>query len=164
MMKRSEGKNEKPVRWLVAMMMMMMVVGALGCVTTAGIPSAKEMPAGKSFSGLWYSEQFQHMYLYQEGDQLRGVYAYGGGGTLEGEVTGNLLLFSWEDPGSREAVRRTMRGQGYLQLVEEEGKVRVIGEWGYNQERRGAGPWTAEFIRELEEDDPRTLEELRRVH
>lgn len=134
------------------------------CATTTGVPRAETMPEGASFSGLWFSPQFQHMYLFEEDGAIRGVYAYQGGGTIEGEVNGNLLLFSWEDPGSREQVRRTMRGMGYLQLIEEEGTYRLVGEWGYNQERRGAGPWTAEFVRPLEEEDPQTLEEIRRVH
>lgn len=149
---------------LAALMGLILGGFALGCATTSGLPSAGTMPEGKSFSGLWFSEQFEHMYLHQEGDQIHGVYAYDGGGTLEGEVRGNLLVFSWEEPRSREDVRRTMRGQGYLQLMVDGEEVRLVGEWGYNEDRRGGGPWTAEFIREIEEEDPRTLEEIRRIH
>lgn len=142
----------------------LMLWSLVGCATTAGIPASGLMPQGASFSGLWYSDQFEHMYLYQSGDQVEGVYAYGNAGTISGEVEGNLLLFKWEEPGDRGSARRTLRGQGYLQVVEEGQKLWLRGEWGYNEDRRGAGPWTAEFIRELEEEDPRTLEEVRRVH
>lgn len=148
--------------------MIAMLSGAVlmfgACATTQGVPSAQPMPEGISFTGLWYSEQFEHMYLYQDGDQVEGVYAYGGGGTITGEVDGNRLLFGWEDPGNRDEVRRTMKGKGYLQIVEESDQFRLKGEWGYNQERRGAGPWTAEFIRGIEDDDPTTLEAIRRIH
>lgn len=142
----------------------LMLLAVTGCATTSGLPPAQPMPQGASFSGLWYSEQFEHMYLYQSGANVEGVFAYGGAGMITGEVDGNLLLFEWEEPGDRDRARRTMRGQGYLQLVEEGQKLRLRGEWGYNQERRGAGPWTAEFVREIEEEDPKTLEEIRRVH
>lgn len=149
----------------VVISLMLVVLGMLsGCATTKGVPPVSPMPKGASFSGLWYSEQFEHMYLEQSGDQVEGVYAYGGAGTVRGEVEGNLLLFEWEEPGDRAHARRTMRGKGYLQVIEEGSKLQLRGEWGYNEERSGAGPWTAEFIRGLEEEDPKTLEEIRRVH
>jgi hypothetical protein len=135
-----------------------------GCAVTSGLPSPRDMPEGMSFSGLWYSEQFEHMYLHQQGDQVEGVYAYGPGGQIRGEVRGNLLVFDWEEPGSREQVRRTMRGKGYLQLVESDDGYHLVGEWGYNEEHRGAGPWTADFIRSQESEDPRTVEAIRRIH
>lgn len=148
------------------MMILLLFVGSIwtGCATTSGLPEVEPMPEGKGFSGLWYSPQFQHMYLSQEGEAVFGVYAYQGGGTLEGEVRGNQMIFTWSDPGNREEMRRAMRGKGYFRLVEEEGTIQLVGEWGYNEEYRGAGPWTADFVRPLEEEDPRTVEEIRRVH
>lgn len=137
------------------------VVLALGaCSGAQGVPSADSMPDGASYSGLWYSEQFEHMYLHQDGDRVEGVYTYGGGGLIEGEIDGNLLLFSWEEPGSRQTATRDMDGQGYFQLLAAGDQIELSGEWGYNDDRRGAGPWEAEFIRELEDDDPLTIEEL----
>lgn len=130
-----------------------------GCAT-GGVPSAQQMPEGASYSGLWYSEQFEHMYLHQDGDQVTGVYVYGGGGKLEGEVDGNLLVFSWEEPGDRQQARQSMSGKGYFQLQGQGDDLRLVGEWGYGDDHRGAGPWEAEFIREHKEDDPKTLEEL----
>lgn len=139
-----------------------LVMGA--CATTQGVPRAQPMPEGASYTGLWYSEEFRHMYLYQDGNEVTGIYAHNTGGTIEGEVSGNVLTFSWEEPGSREHARRTMRGQGYFQLVEDGDKLRLDGEWGYNENRRGGGPWTAEFIRDIEDGDPADLEALRSRH
>ncbi len=143
---------------------MAVVFGVSGCTTAAGVPSPGQMPDGMSFAGLWYSDQFEHMYLHQEGDRVEGVYAYGTGGKISGEVRGNLLVFDWEEPGSRDQVRRTMRGKGYLQLVADGDGYNLVGEWGYNEDHRGAGPWTADFIRSPENEDPRTLDEIRRIH
>ncbi len=136
---------------------MMMTVA---CQGFGGVPGAEPMPEGSSFSGLWHSEQFDHMYLHQDGDQVKGVYMYGGGGSIEGEVDGNLLLFSWHEPGDRQRARQDMSGKGYLQLEGQGDDQRLVGEWGYNEDRRGAGPWEAEFIREREDDDPTSLEEV----
>lgn len=152
-------------RWLAGLLTMLLVV-SLGssCATTSGIPSAGTMPEGMTFAGLWYSDQYEHMYLTQTGNRVEGVYAYGEGGTIEGEVTGNLLVFEWVEPGSREHVRRTRRGKGYLQMMPDGETYKLVGEWGYNEEHRGGGPWTADFIRPEENEDPRTLEALRRIH
>ncbi len=150
---------------VVAITAVLLLAGmSTGCATGGDVPSADAMPEGASYSGLWYSEQFEHMYLFQDGDRVEGVYAYGGGGTLEGEVDGNLLLFSWDEPRTGEAVQQSMSGQGFFLLERRGDDLELVGQWGYNDNRSGAGPWEAEFVRELEEDDPETIEELREVH
>lgn len=141
-----------------------LVVSVGACSSGGGTPDAGAMPAGATFSGLWLSPQFEHMYLHQQGSQVEGVYVYGGGGKIEGEVEGNLLIFSWEEPGDRQAAQRDMRGKGYLQLSIDAGEPQLRGEWGYNDDRAGAGPWEAEFIRERKDDDPTTLEQLQQRH
>ncbi|RAL20995.1 hypothetical protein DL240_15100 [Lujinxingia litoralis] len=148
--------------------MWLMLVGWVwvmsGCASAPGVPGAESMPQGRSYSGLWYSPQYEHMYLEQSGDRVTGVFSYGSGGTLEGELKGNRLLFNWEEPGDRSQARAAMRGSGYFLLVESGESVRLEGEWGYGEERKGQGPWTAEYIRELEGDDPSTVEQVRQVH
>ena len=130
----------------------------------ASVPDAEPMPEGYSFEGMWFSDQFQHMYLHRDGDRIEGVYGYGRGGKLEGEIDGNILLFSWEEPGDRSAAVQAVSGQGYLQLRSDGAEAELIGEWGYGEDRAGGGPWTAELIREIKGDDPRTIEEFFQVH
>lgn len=153
----------KSTSMVSAVAMVAATVLLVGACSTGGVPSADSMPEGASFSGLWYSEQFEHMYVYTEGDDVEGVYAYGGGGTIEGTIEGNLMLFEWEEPPQHEA-EREMSGHGYFQLVVEGAEPELRGEWGYDEDRRGAGPWEAEYVREIEEGDPETIEELREVH
>lgn len=147
-------------------MLMVALVGvpSMGCSSGTVIPDAQPMPEGQSFGGMWYSDQFQHMYLHQEGDRVEGVYGYGRGGTLEGEVDGNILLFSWEEPGDRTAAVQGVSGKGYFQFRTDGPEPELEGQWGYGDDYAGAGPWTAEFIRDIEDDDPRTIEEFFEVH
>jgi hypothetical protein len=134
------------------------------CATTPNVPKSQPMPAGKTFTGVWYSPQFEHMNLRQTGDRVAGVYTYQNGGRIEGKVDGNLLIFTWVEPGNKERARRSMKGSGYLQLLVgkgEYGKTKLAGEWGYGDDLTGGGPWTATWVRELVPEDPLTLEDLR---
>lgn len=131
-----------------------------GCSAAPTTPQPQALPAGTGFSGVWFSPQFEHMYLRQTGDEVRGIYAYKTGGTLEGTANGNLYSFTWIDPGSKEQATRSIVGKGYLQLVKEGDKIMLRGEWGYGESTTGGGPWEAEYVREMEADDPRTLDEL----
>ncbi|MFB6350499.1 MAG: hypothetical protein ABEN55_12935 [Bradymonadaceae bacterium] len=100
------------------------------------------------------------MYLNQTGNKITGVYTYEDGGKLEGKIDGNLMVFDWTDPGEKEDADRTMSGRGYLQLVKGKNKLQLKGEWGYKDNAAGAGPWTAEYVRELESGDPMRLQDL----
>jgi hypothetical protein len=126
------------------------------------VPDPKPRPTGTSFGGVWYSDQFEHMFLRQQGDKVRGIYSYDYGGTLEGTVEGNLMKFQWIDPGSKEEARRSFEGRGYFQLVQEGDSVRLVGKWGYGESYTGGGPWTAERVRDIDPEDPQTLEDLRK--
>lgn len=136
-------------------------VGLGACAGQQKVPKAQPMPAGKNFTGVWYSPQFEHMHLRQTGDKVSGIFTHQEGGTIEGEVDGNLLVFKWIEPGSKEQARRTMKGRGFFQLVEAGESTNLKGEWGYNDQVTGGGPWTAEWVRELEPDDALTLEKLK---
>lgn len=132
----------------------------MGCSANPGLPEPTPLPAGTNFGGVWYSPQFEHMYVRQTGDEVRGIYAYKNGGTLEGIANGNLLTFQWIDPGNKDQATRSITGKGYLQLVKEGEKVKIKGEWGYGEDRQGGGPWEAEWVREMDPEDPRSLDEL----
>lgn len=131
-----------------------------GCAGQQAVPGAKPMPEGKNFSGVWYSKQFDHMHLRQSGETVTGIFTYKEGGRINGKVDGNLLVFDWVQPGSKEHARRTVKGRGYLQLVQQGDTTKLVGEWGYEDQASGAGPWTAQYVRPLEPDDPLTLQAL----
>lgn len=144
----------------------LMLLGALllmlvGCGPSQKMPASTPLPAGTSYTGVWYSPQFEHMYLRQQGNEVRGIYTYKYGGTLEGTLDGNILKFKWIDPGDKAEARRSSKGQGYLQLLPDGESMKLVGEWGYNEDRTGGGPWEAKYIRELEPEDPRSLEDWR---
>ena len=142
-------------------LMIFLALTFMGCSANPGLPKPEALPAGTNFGGVWYSSQFEHMYLRQTGDDVRGIYAYKNGGTLEGVANGNLLNFTWIDPGDKESATRSIIGKGYLQLVKEGDKVVLRGEWGYGESMQGGGPWEAEWVRDMDPEDPRSLEELR---
>ncbi|MBA2662321.1 MAG: hypothetical protein H0U74_08495 [Bradymonadaceae bacterium] len=139
-----------------------LVLGA--CKTNPPVPTARDMPAGKNFSGLWYSPHYEHMYVTQVGDTVRGVYAYNNGGEFQGTVNGNMLTFRWIDPGNRQNARRPIEGHGYLQLFVEGDRTLLKGAWGYDDAKTGGGPWEAEYVRPLESEDPQTIEQIKAVH
>lgn len=148
--------------FLSALLLAVMSLSLSSCKSGPQLPEPKSMPAGASFEGVWYSQQFEQMFLRQSGDTVRGIYTYKYGGTIEGKVTGNLLVFKWIDPGDQTEARRTLKGSGYLQLVQgDEGRVFIKGRWGYNDSHHDGGPWEAEYIRELDAGDPRDLEDFR---
>ncbi len=147
-------------RRLVLACLLVFGLALTGCAGNPSVPSPQPMPEGKNFTGVWYSKQFDHMFLRQTGDKVSGVFTYKEGGRLDGEVDGNLLVFTWVQPGNKEEARRTIKGRGYLQLVQKGGQIVLDGEWGYNDQATGGGPWNAEWVRKLQPDDPLTLQAL----
>ena len=125
----------------------------------AAIPDPKPLPAGQTWAGVWYSPQFEHMYLRQTGDEVRGIYTYKFGGTIEGTANGNILKFTWIDPGDKDEARRSLKGKGWFQMKKEGELTKIEGEWGYNDSMTGGGVWEAEWVRDMDSDDPRSLEE-----
>jgi hypothetical protein len=138
----------------------LVLVALAACSSPPVIPAAGPRPSGMTFDGVWYSSQFEHMYLRQSGDQVNGIYTYKYGGTMEGKVSGNLLTFIWLDPGSKQEARRGMKGNGYLQMLTVGDQIKLMGEWGYGDDPVGGGPWEAEYVRKLTPDDPRDLKNL----
>lgn len=139
-----------------------LVLLAMSCGPKAKLPDPQPLPAGQSWAGVWYSTQFEHMYLRQTGDEVRGIYTYKYGGTLEGTANGNLLTFTWIDPGDKTEARRSVKGKGWLQMTREGDLIVLKGEWGYNDARTGGGVWEAEYVRTMDEADPRSLEDWKK--
>ena len=94
-------------------------------------------------------------------DEVRGIYTYKVGGTLEGTVNGNIMKFTWIDPGDKDEARRSLKGKGWLQMTKEGDLTVLKGEWGYNDAMTGGGVWEAEWVRDMDAEDPRSLEEWR---
>lgn len=137
-------------------------VGLLGCSHKQKVPKPGKLPSGVDFQGVWYSPQFNHMHLEQNGNRVTGIFYHKAGGRLEGRVSGNLMTFQWVEPGNKDEMRQRLEGKGYFQIKIEAGKPMLVGKWGYGANRTGGGPWRAEFIRELDKTDPLTLEEMER--
>jgi hypothetical protein len=70
------------------------------------------------FDGLWNSS-FGPLRLIEEGDQVRGFYAVGGGATLEGRRKGDRLTFRYREPKAK--------GRGAFELAED--GLSFQGEW-----------------------------------
>jgi CHAT domain-containing protein len=76
-----------------------------------------------SFNGQWYTDnsRFGHIELQQNGQQVRGTYTGGEGGTIEGIAQGNRLDFTWQDRHQGE------KGRGFFRAVASGGKL--VGIW-----------------------------------
>lgn len=141
---------------------LVLAFGSSSCKTASPIPDPGTMPAGVSLAGVWYSTQFEQMYIRQVGSEIRGIYTYKYGGTVEGEVTGDIIKFKWIDPGDSDSARRTFKGEGYWKVVKEGDRVFLRGKWWYEGEPDKGGPWEAERMRDVEASDPKSLEEFRK--
>ncbi|HEY7428996.1 MAG TPA: hypothetical protein VH682_32495 [Gemmataceae bacterium] len=81
------------------------------------------------FDGLWNSS-FGPLRLIEEGDQVRGCYAVGGGATLEGRRKGDRLTFRYREPKAR--------GRGAFELAAD--CLSFQGEWQVRGDDRWQ-PW-----------------------
>ena len=124
------------MRNVLAPMMILLFVLTASCGTKTQLPDAQPLPAGQSWAGVWYSTQFEHMYLRQTGDDVNGIYTYKFGGTLEGKANGNLMTFTWLDPGDKGEARRAIKGKGWLQMNRE---VQAVEDKDYDGADRDTG-------------------------
>ncbi|MBQ9396470.1 MAG: hypothetical protein IJU23_13280 [Proteobacteria bacterium] len=121
-------------------------VGTLSCASAPNIP-AREMPAGATFSGLWYTN-FGDMQLTQKADgYTRGTFDYKSGGEVEGKVEGGVFTFDWVQFGDFQVGRREVRGKGYL-VISDDG-LHMEGEWGYKDSYAGGGKWEGNKATEI---------------
>jgi hypothetical protein len=105
------------------------------------------MPAGGTFTGVWFSPQYGEMHIEQSGTTAIGRYTKDERqGRLQGNVEGDVLRFEWKE--SRELIvgRPTeTKGHGYFKIYkkEDEDTWNLQGEWGTDASESGGGPWTA---------------------
>lgn len=147
---------------LALMLLCVLMLFTAACGAKAKLPDPQPLPAGQSWAGVWYSTQFEHMFLRQTGDEVHGIYTYKFGGTLDGKTNGNLMTFTWIEPGDKNEARRDVKGKGWLQMTREGDLLKLKGEWGYNDQLAGGGIWEAEYVRPMDETDPRSLEAWRK--
>lgn len=124
-----------------------MAFGMMGCGPSMGDIPTREMPAGASFSGLWYTN-FGDMTLTQKSDgYTRGHFDYKVDGEVEGRVEGGVFIFDWVQPGDFQVGRREVRGKAYL-VISDDG-LSVSGKWGYGDAYEGGGDWTGTKATEI---------------
>lgn len=125
---------------LVALLALGGSLALSGCGPREVIPQAP-MPAGATFTGLWYSS-FDDMRLTQSGEEVTGSFEYKDGGKIWGRVEGGVLLFDWVQEGDLSVGRREVAGKGYF-VISGDGQ-QLAGRWGYGDSRSDGGEWTAE--------------------
>jgi hypothetical protein len=109
------------------------------------------MPAGQTFTGVYRSPQIGDIQIAQTGEAVVGVYEYDRGSChvharIEGTTQGNLLKFNWRED-HRECGRiEPVVGHGFFLYAMDEGEIprgRLFGRWGYAEDDREGGPYTA---------------------
>src|SRR5262245_57910055 len=77
--------------------------------------SPRAMPAGGTYTGVWFSPQYGEMHLVQNGATVIGRYEKDErSGRIQGSVHGDLMRFEWSE--RREIIvgrPMTTRGHGY---------------------------------------------------
>lgn len=127
--------------------------------------TAGNLPDGGDWVGVYYSQLYGYLHMTKSGKHVTGVWKAPGGtwGRLSGEVTGDLLLFEWEEhviggvgPSS------TKRGRGYFKYHRPEGEIvsdELKGEWGLGESNAG-NAWEAVKQKNQEPDPNSILEEV----
>ncbi len=77
-----------------------------------------------------YTSEFGPVQLYQYGDRITGTFTAGGGGTIEGRIVGNQIVFHWKNSAER--------GHGVWQVS---ARNRIEGTWGKNHSEYDGGAW-----------------------
>lgn len=117
---------------------------ASSCGPTMAQIESKPIPPGVSFTGEWFSPEYDNMKLEQKGTHVTGTFSYREGGTISGELDGNVLRFDWEQPGDMSKARRAIHGKGYW-VISDDGKG-LRGQWGYMDSDTDGGTWNAERL------------------
>lgn len=105
------------------------------------------MPAGATFTGVWFSPQYGEMHIEQNGSSAIGRYTKDErNGRIQGTVEGDVLRFEWTE--NRELiVGRPVetKGHGYFKIVQhqEDETWNLDGRWGTDASEHNGGPWTA---------------------
>ncbi len=133
------------MRWFLALAF---ALAAFGCPKDGPPPvTAKSMPSGGTFTGVWHSPQYGEMHMRQNGSAVIGRYSKDErSGRLQGSVQGDLMRFEWKEKKELISGRAvTTKGHGYFRIVHDdvEDNWKLLGEWGNDAAERGGGPWNA---------------------
>ena len=129
----------------------LLALGVGGLAVRCGPPPLPAIVPGPAIAGLnvtgkWYSTQYGDMELVQTGDRVTGRYRHPRGpahdGTMRGEITGDVLRIQWIQPGDSGQGVFPIRGRAWFRISQDAKKL--AGQWGYNDDERAGGPWTAE--------------------
>jgi len=105
------------------------------------------MPAGGTFTGVWFSPQYGEMHLIQNGATVVGRFQKEERtGRIQGGVEGDIMRFEWTE--ARELIvgrPSNTKGHGYFRLAKDtaEDNWKLVGEWGTDTYETGGGPWNA---------------------
>jgi hypothetical protein len=117
---------------------------------------AGNMPAGGSFTGVWFSPQYGEMHMQQNGATVIGRYEkQETKGRIQGTVEGDLMRFEWTQSKELIVGRPNMsKGHGYFRVSYDDAEKawKVAGEWGIDDKEDGGGPWTAIRAKSREPD------------
>lgn len=135
--------SPRSVALLLLALSLMLFAGAAalsGCGPREVIPQ-RAMPAGATFTGLWYTT-FDDLRMTQNGTEVIGTFEYKSGGKIAGRVEGGVLLFDWVQEGDLSVGRREVSGKGYF-VISDDGR-KLDGRWGYGDSRTNGGTWTGD--------------------
>ncbi|MCG8557849.1 MAG: hypothetical protein MJD61_21585 [Proteobacteria bacterium] len=134
--------------WLIGSMLLALSTSAVaaGCGgSTKRVVAAGRMPEGGSFEGVWFSPQYGRMDMIQNGDTVLGEYSKDERtGTLQGDVEGDMLRFSWEEKRALISNRPTStKGHGYFRYRVDPNteEHKILGRWGLGDNDNNGGPW-----------------------
>ena len=133
-----------PKLWIGACAALVALFALGACSGAQKKIDSKPMPAGVSFTGEWYSPNYEKMTLIQTGNAVKGTFSYKDGGTLEGTLEGNVLYFTWVQVGDFNKAVRDVKGSGYF-VIADDGNA-FSGRWGYNEDNHSGGVWDGERV------------------
>ena len=87
-----------------------------------------------SLSGS-YSSAYGPVQLFHRGDIVTGTFTSGGGGTIEGRIVGNQIVFRWKNTAER--------GRGVWFVSNPN---RIDGTWGNNASDADGGAWNLKRV------------------
>lgn len=105
------------------------------------------LPAGATFTGVWFSPEYGEMHIEQSGATAIGRYSKDErSGRMQGTIEGDVMRFEWTE--SRELIvgRPTeTKGHGYFKIFKNDAEDtwNLKGEWGTDASESGGGPWNA---------------------
>ena len=145
--------NTLPKRIAIVAFLGFNALGLSACgPTTPPVKTArlqeKPLPAGATFTGVWYNPIWGQLHMEHVDGNVRGKWkspSSGVWGQLQGSIAGDVIRFEWEEhktgaigPGS------VRKGKGYFQYMAPPNEIdmpKLKGEWGLAESQVGGGEW-----------------------